>query len=79
MSVITATEAKNRFGDVLESARSEPVHIQRNGRNVAVVLSPEEFARLTASSETPKVRPAVEALLQKSIKRRKSLYEALAK
>lgn len=79
MSAITATDAKNRFGQLLEMARAEPVHVQKNGRDVAVVLSPEEYARLTASAEAPRVRPAIEALLQRSIVRRKSLYEALAK
>ena len=79
MSAITATDAKNRFGQLLEMARAEPVHVQKNGRDVAVVLSPEEYARLTASAEAPRVRPAIEALLRRSIVRRKSLYEALAK
>ena len=79
MSAITATDARNRFGQLLEMARAEPVHVQKNGRDVAVVLSPEEYARLTASAEAPRVRPAIEALLRRSIVRRKSLYEALAK
>ena len=76
---ISATNAKNRFGEVLETVRAQPVHIQKNGRDVAVMVSPEEYARLTTAAETPKVRPAIEALLQRSIERRKSLYEALAK
>ena len=38
MSAISATDAKNRFGQVLESARTEPVHVQKNGRDVAVRL-----------------------------------------
>ena len=74
----SATDAKNRFGELLEAARKEPVHVQKNGRDVAVVLSPEEYARLSAGGP-PKVRPAIEALLERSIERRKSLYEALAK
>ena len=79
MSEITATDAKNRFGQVLEMAQAEPVHIQKNGRDVAVVLSSEEFSRLRASASAPKVRPLIEELLQKSVVRRRSLYEALAK
>ena len=77
MSTITATEAKNKFGQVLEAAQAEPVHVQKNGRDVAVVLSADQYARLTEN--TPKVRPAVEALIARSIDRRRSLYEALAK
>jgi prevent-host-death family protein len=79
MNYISATDAKNRFGELLEQARKEPVHVQKNGRDVAVVISPEEFARLVAGATAPKVRPAVEMLLQKSLARRRSLYEALAK
>ena len=77
--IVTATNAKNRFGELLEAARTEPVHVQKNGRDVAVVLSPEEYQRLQAATPTPKVRPAIEQLLSRSIERRKELYEALAK
>jgi len=79
MAAVTATDAKNRFGQMLEMARTEPVHIQKNGRDLAVVVSAEEYARLTANSIAPRVRPAIEALLQRSINRHKALYEALAK
>lgn len=76
---MTATDAKNRFGELLEMARKEPVHIQKNGRTVAVMLSPEEYQRLSERNMAPKVRPAVDELLERSIQRRRSLYQALAK
>ena len=79
MAAITATEAKNKFGQVLEMAQAEPVRIQKNGRDVAVVLSPEQYGALVANSNAPKVRPIVETLMAKSIERRRALYEALAK
>lgn len=79
MAAITATDAKNKFGQVLEMAQAEPVRIQKNGRDVAIVLSPEQYGALVTNAETPKVRPVVEALIAKSIERRRSLYEALAK
>lgn len=75
---VTATDAKNRFGELLEMARKEPVHVQKNGRTVGVLVSREEYQRLVEGT-TPKVRPIVEELLEKSIQRRRSLYEALAK
>jgi prevent-host-death family protein len=78
MADISATDAKNRFGQVLEMARTEPVHVQKNGRYVAVVLSPEEYKRLR-SADAPKVRPAIEALLGRSVEKRKALYKALAR
>ena len=43
MTAISATDAKNKFGEVLELARREPVRIQKNGRDVAVLLSAEEY------------------------------------
>lgn len=47
MKIIAATDAKNRFGELIDMAQSEPVRVQRQGRDVAVVLSPEEFRRLS--------------------------------
>lgn len=78
-TTMTATDAKNRFGELLDLARRQPVHVQKNGRTVAVMLSPEEYRHLVEASAAPKVRPIVEKLLEKSIERRRSLYEALAR
>jgi prevent-host-death family protein len=79
MSTISATDAKNRFGELLEMARKEPVRVQKNGRDVGIMISPEHYQRLVEASAAPKVRPLVEELLEKSIERRRSLYQALAK
>jgi prevent-host-death family protein len=45
METIEASEAKNRFGELLDLARREPVKIAKKGQNIAVVLSIEEFER----------------------------------
>jgi prevent-host-death family protein len=79
MVEISATDAKNRFGEVLEMARKEPVRIQKNGRDVAVMLSAEEYAALAERAGATKVRPTIDKLLARSIERRRPLYEALAK
>lgn len=79
MAEISATDAKNRFGEVLEMARKEPVRIQKNGRDVAVMVSAEEYAQLAERAGATKVRPVVDKLLARSVERRRSLYEALAK
>ena len=47
MKTLGASEAKNRFGELLDLARREPIQIAKKGRNVAVVLSIEEFERLS--------------------------------
>jgi prevent-host-death family protein len=48
MKVMAAGKAKNGFGLLIDTARAEPVTIQKHGRPVAVVLSVEEFERLMA-------------------------------
>ena len=47
MKETAATEAKNRFGQLLEMAMNEPVAIEKKGRRVAVLLSFAEYQRLT--------------------------------
>ncbi len=39
MKTMQATDAKNRFGELLEESANGPVRIQKNGRDVAVVMS----------------------------------------
>ncbi len=46
---VTATEAKNRFGQVLEQAQSGPVFIEKAGRRHSVVLSIKRYEELAAS------------------------------
>jgi prevent-host-death family protein len=43
---MSAKAAKNAFGLLLDTARAEPVAIEKHGRRVAVVLSAEEYERL---------------------------------
>jgi prevent-host-death family protein len=78
MKTITASAAKNRFGELIDMAQSEPVRVQRQGRDVAVVLSPEEFRRLSEAAKG-RVSPAVERLHAESAKRWARVYEALSK
>jgi prevent-host-death family protein len=48
MRYVSATEAKQALAAVLDAAQREPVVIRRQKRNVAVVLSLQEYERLTA-------------------------------
>jgi prevent-host-death family protein len=79
MAEMTATEAKNKFGQVLEMAQAEPVAIQKNGRDVAYVVSAEQFRQLITNSNAPRVNPLVARLHAESVKRWGKVYEALAK
>jgi len=45
---IPATEAKTEFAKLIDTARMEPVTVTRNRRAIAVVMSPEEYERLSS-------------------------------
>ncbi len=45
MKSVTALEAKNRFGEVMEAAQRQPISITRNGRPSVVMISAESYAR----------------------------------
>ncbi|KJS11804.1 MAG: hypothetical protein VR78_12405 [Hoeflea sp. BRH_c9] len=76
MKVMQASEAKNRFGELLEASGNEPVAICKNGRNIRIVLSTEEYERLTGGAS---IDPKVQTSLERSMKRWNKVYEALAK
>lgn len=46
MRTVTASEARQGFAEIIESARREPVIIQRQKRDVVVLMSMDEYQRL---------------------------------
>ena len=46
MKNITARDAKNRFGQLLDAAQRSPVRVTKNGRAVTVMLSTELYDQL---------------------------------
>lgn len=48
MPNIAAKDAKNRFGEMLDTAQREPVTIEKHGRRVAVLLSAHAYDELEA-------------------------------
>ena len=52
MRSVSATEAKQNLGALLDSAQSEPVVIRRQKRDIAVILSAREYDRLRAINAT---------------------------
>lgn len=50
MKYVAATEAKNRLGAILDDAQREPIVIQRQERDIAVVLSMAEYERLRSGN-----------------------------
>ncbi|MGH9511742.1 MAG: type II toxin-antitoxin system Phd/YefM family antitoxin [Terriglobales bacterium] len=46
MRTVSATDAKQRLAAVLDAAQREPVLIRRQNRDVAVIMSAEEYDRI---------------------------------
>ncbi|MGH1482967.1 MAG: type II toxin-antitoxin system Phd/YefM family antitoxin [Geminicoccales bacterium] len=50
MRTISAIDAKNRFGQLLDAAQREPVTVTKKGRPVAVMLSVEDYERIRGAA-----------------------------
>ena len=50
MQTISSSDARNNLAAMLDKAQHEPITIQKQGRNAAVLLSYEEYERLTNAS-----------------------------
>jgi prevent-host-death family protein len=46
MATMSATQAKQRFSELLDTAQREPVHIQRHERDVAVLVSAIDYEKM---------------------------------
>jgi prevent-host-death family protein len=53
MTTLSAREAKYNFGRLIDLARAAPVVVEKHRRPVVVVLSVEEYERLTGNRITP--------------------------
>jgi prevent-host-death family protein len=48
MKALTAKDAKDGFGRLIDLARARPVAVAKHGRPIIVVMAVEEFERLKA-------------------------------
>jgi prevent-host-death family protein len=46
MATMAVSEAREKLADAVETARSEPVVLERYGRPVAVLVSPERYEQM---------------------------------
>ncbi|MGJ3233199.1 MAG: type II toxin-antitoxin system Phd/YefM family antitoxin [Oceanicaulis sp.] len=46
MHTVRASDAKNKFAELVDRAQREPVRIERHGRGVAVIVSEAEYAEI---------------------------------
>ena len=47
---VTATDAKNRLGQILEHCQREPVTIEKSGRRHSVLLSAAQYDKLATAA-----------------------------
>jgi len=59
--IAKATAVKTHFGKYLEDSIKDPVTIEKSGRKVAVLLSLEEYERLTTIEDSYWAEKAAEA------------------
>lgn len=52
MRSVSATDAKQRLAALLDAAQREPIVIRRQNRDVAVIMSAEEYARIRQTNNT---------------------------
>jgi prevent-host-death family protein len=57
MNIMLAHEAKNALGLMIDTARAEPVLIEKHGRGVVVVIAVEEYERFNAGSNAGPTQP----------------------
>lgn len=46
MQTVSATRAKQNFAAILDQSQREPIRIQRHERDIAVLVSAEEYERI---------------------------------
>lgn len=63
MLIRNSNDARTQWAEMIEQVRDEPVHIQRRGRAVAVLVSPEFFDRAVEALEDIADIEAVDAAL----------------
>lgn len=54
---VTATEAKNRLGQMLEHCQREPVVIEKSGRRHSVLVSAAHYDALVAAGKAASAEP----------------------
>jgi prevent-host-death family protein len=54
---VTATEAKNRLGQMLEHCQREPVVIEKSGRRHSVLISAARYDELVAAGKARTAEP----------------------
>lgn len=79
MRKVSKEECGSRLEEIVSSlAEDGPIAIQHDGKDVAIILTPELFEALTEPFP-PNVNPRVESLFRKSLVERWQVYKALSR
>ena len=63
MSTISVTDARGRLPELIERARGEAVFVERRGKLEAVLVSPEQYARMMDALEDAEDAAAFDAAM----------------
>ena len=77
ITTFNASEAKNRFGTLLDAAQRQPIAIQRHGRRVAFVVSPADMEALEDFYLGMKARAIMKKSKSLGVKRTKKYLESI--
>lgn len=77
MTRVTATEFKNNIGTFSDAAMNEPVIITNHDRDRLVLMSAEEYRRLTGTAEG--VTPEMEERIVRNLSKHHDTIMELAK
>ena len=78
MRTMRIEDAVAAFDKVLDALEDSPVRLERDGKDVAVMLSPALYEVLLAEPPAG-LTPRLAALLKRSLVERAELYRALAR
>ena len=63
MATMAVSEAREKLADAVETARSEPVVLERYGRPVAVLVSPERYEQMLEALDDAEDTDAFDAAM----------------
>jgi len=78
MRTIRIEDAALAFDQVLDAIQDAPMRLQRDGKDVAVMLSPALYEMLLAEPPT-ELTPRLATLFKRSLVERAEVYRALAR
>ncbi|AJM78072.1 type II toxin-antitoxin system Phd/YefM family antitoxin [Rathayibacter toxicus] len=67
MSTISVTAARSRLPELIEQAQGEAVFLERRGKLEAVVVSPEQYARMMDALEDAADVDAFDAAMSEEV------------